>query len=378
MYDLLIRGGTVVDPSQGLHAVRDVALRNGKVAAVEASIAEGEAREVVDATGLIVAPGLLDLHVHVFWGVSHFGIDPDMTSLARGATTIVDAGSAGAATFPAFRKYVLGPSDTRIYSLLNISAMGMIDMAVGELEDLRWAMVDRAVETGLANPEYVVGIKARLSRETAGEQDVEALTRAIEAAEALDGFVMIHVGNTKTPLEELTAMLRPGDVVTHAFHGRGEGLIDDAGRVKPGITEAQRRGIVFDVGHGAGSFAFDTAEKALADGFRPDNISSDLHVYNVDGPVYDLANVVNKFLHLGLGLDDCIAKVTSVPAGVVGMEGEIGTLRSGAWGDAVLFEQREGEFRLDDAYGHSRTASRVLEPVTVVKSGAIYRQRSLR
>ena len=222
-----------------------------------------------------------------------------MTSLAKGATTIVDAGSAGAATFPAFRRYVLGPSDTRIYALLNISAMGMIDQAVGELEDMRWAMVDSAVATGLANPEYVVGIKARLSRETAGENDVEALTRAIEAAEALDGFVMIHVGNTKTPLEELTAMLRPGDVVTHAFHSRAEGLIDDAGRVKPGITEAQRRGVVFDVGHGAGSFAFDTAEKALADGFRPDNISSDLHVYNIEGPVHDQVSVLSKFMHLG-------------------------------------------------------------------------------
>ena len=372
MYDLLVKGGTVVDPSQGLHAVRDVALRNGKVAAVEPSIA-GEAGEVVDASGLIVAPGLLDLHVHVFWGVSHFGIDPDMTSLARGATTIVDAGSAGAATFPAFRRYVIGPSDTRILSLLNISAMGMIDMAVGELEDLRWAMVDRAVETGLANPECVVGIKARLSRETAGEQDIEALTRAIEAAEALDGFVMIHVGNTKTPLEELTAMLRPGDVVTHAFHGRPEGLVDDAGRVKPGILEAQRRGIVFDVGHGAGSFAFDTAEKALADGFRPDNISSDLHVYNVEGPVHDQVSVLSKFLHLGLPIDEVIGLSTQSTAKVLGATDTLGTLRPGAEGDVILMRLEEGDFTFTDSVGVSVQGRRRLNHVMTVKDGRVYR-----
>ena len=155
------------------------------------------------------------------------------------------------------------------------------------------------------------------------------------------------------------------------------GILEE-GRIRASVREALDRGVVFDVGHGAGSFSWGVVETALEQGVQPTSISSDLHVYNVDGPVYDLANVVNKFLHLGLSLDDCIAKVTSVPAGIVGMEGEIGTLRSGAWGDAVLFELREGEFRLDDAHGHSRTASRALEPVTVVKSGSIYRQRSLR
>ena len=224
MYDLLIRGGTVVDPSQGLHAVRDVGLRNGKVAAVEASISAGEAGEVVDASGLIVAPGLLDLHVHVFWGVSHFGIDPDMTSLAKGATTIVDAGSAGAATFPAFRRYVIGPSDTRIYSLLNISAMGMIDMAVGELEDLRWAMVDPRRRDGPREPGIRRGNQgAAVAGDGRANRTWRLSPGPSRPPRALDGFVMVHVGNTKTPLDELTEMLRPGDVVTHAYHGRPEG-----------------------------------------------------------------------------------------------------------------------------------------------------------
>ena len=373
MYDLLIKGGIVVDPSQGLNAARDIALSDGKVAAIEHSIDDGEAREVVDAAGLIVAPGLIDLHVHVFWGVSHFGIDPDITSLAKGVTTAVDAGSAGSATFPAFRRYVLQTAETRIYSLLNISAMGMIAKEVGELEELRWAIVEDAVATGLNNPDYVVGIKARLSRQIAGEQDVEALNRAIEAAAAINGFVMIHVGDTKTPLEELTAMLRPGDVVTHAFHDRSEGLLDDIGRVKPGIKEAQTRGVVFDVGHGAGSFAFDTAEKALADGFRPDNISSDLHIYNVEGPVHDQVSVLSKFMCLGLSLDDVIRLSTESASKVLGSTDALGTLRVGAEGDVTLMRREEGDFTFTDSVGVSVQGRERLSHVLTVKDGRVYR-----
>lgn len=373
MYDLLIKGGIVVDPSQGLNAARDIALSDGKVAAIEHSIDDGEAREVVDAAGLIVAPGLIDLHVHVFWGVSHFGIDPDITSLAKGVTTAVDAGSAGSATFPAFRRYVLQTAETRIYSLLNISAMGMIAKEVGELEELRWAIVEDAVATGLNNPDYVVGIKARLSRQIAGEQDVEALNRAIEAAAAINGFVMIHVGDTKTPLEELTAMLRPGDVVTHAFHDRSEGLLDDVGRVKPGIKEAQTRGVVFDVGHGAGSFAFDTAEKALADGFRPDNISSDLHIYNVEGPVHDQVSVLSKFMCLGLSLDDVIRLSTESASKVLGSTDALGTLRVGAEGDVTLMRREEGDFTFTDSVGVSVQGRERLSHVLTVKDGRVYR-----
>ena len=305
-HDLLIKNGTVVDPSQGLSAVRDVALSEGKVAAVETGILEGQTAEVFDASGMIVTPGLLDLHIHAFWGVSHYGIEPDPGNVAKGVTTALDVGSAGARTFSAFRRYVLETSATRLYALLNISAMGMISPKIGELEDLRWADVDEAVATGRANGDYILGIKARLSTTQAADNDVDALKRALEAAEALGGFVMIHVGGTKTPLEKLTAMLRPGDVVTHAFHGRSHGILDDAGRVLDGIREAESRGIVFDIGHGQGSFSFDVAEKALAQGFYPGNISSDLHIYNIEGPVFDQITTLSKFMHLGMSLEDVV------------------------------------------------------------------------
>ena len=174
-YDLLIRGGTVLDPSQELHALRDVAMFDGKVAAIGEGIAESEAAQVVDATGLIVTPGLVDMHVHTYWGASDYGIEPDIGNISRGVTTALDAGSAGALTFPAFRRHVLERSDTRQYALLNISAMGMLSPKIGELEDMRWADVEQVVEVGRANRDLVVGIKARLGRVQAAENDVDAL-----------------------------------------------------------------------------------------------------------------------------------------------------------------------------------------------------------
>ena len=372
-YDLLIKGGTVVDPSQELNAMRDVALSGGKVAAIAESIAESEAREMVDATGLIVTPGLVDLHVHAYWGASDYGIEPDIGNIAKGVTTALDAGSAGAFTFPAFRKHVLERSDTRLYALLNISAMGMLSPMIGELEDLRWADVERAVETGRANRDYVLGIKARLGRVQAAENDVDALRRALEAAEALDSLVMIHIGDSKTPLEELTAMLRPGDVVTHCFTGLPNGVLDDAGRVVAGVKEAQRRGVVFDVGHGAGSFSFDTAEKAISQGFMPGNISSDLHIYNIEGPVFDQVTTLSKFMHLGVSLYNVIRLSTETAAKTMGVGDRLGTLKVGADGDVAILRLDEGSYTLTDSTGVSVQAHQRLSHVQTIRRGQVYR-----
>ena len=234
-YDLIVKGGTVVDPSQGINGPRDVAFAGGKVAAVESSIPDSQGAQVLDGRGLMVAPGLVDLHIHGFWGASDWGIEPDPVCVARGVTTALDAGTAGSHTFPAFRRYVLERCETRLYALLNISALGVLSRGVGELEDLRWANVKKAVAVGQANREYIVGIKARLGMSQAGSNDVDALKRAIEAAEALGVFIMIHVGRTATPLGDLVAMLRPGDVVTHSFHGHAHGILDRSGKVLESI-----------------------------------------------------------------------------------------------------------------------------------------------
>ena len=386
-YDLLIKGGTVIDPSQALHDKRDVAFLDRKVAAVESSIPEAEARETFDASGHIVTPGLIDLHAHAYWGASDPGIPADSANVAKGVTTAVDAGSAGARTFPAFRKWVLERSDTRLFALLNISSMGMVGgNEIPELLDMRWAEVDKAVESWRANKEYVLGIKARLGRVQCLDNDVEALNRSLEAAEAMDGFVMIHVGNTATPLEDLCAMLRPGDVVTHSFGGMEDLLIDDSGKVRDGFKEAAKRGVVFDVGHGGGSFSFTSAEKAIADGFPPGNISTDLHQESVDGPVFDMLTTMSKFIHLGLSLDEVVRLTTQTTAQIMGMAGTLGTLAVGAEGDAAIVKLLEGRFPLVDRLGTrldfhglkweapvTVNAKQKLDHVATVRDGKMYR-----
>ena len=373
VYDLLIKGGRVIDPSQGLNSIQDVALMGGKVAFVQEDIPESQTRQLVDAHGLIVTPGLVDLHIHAYWGVAHYGIEPDPGNIGKGVTTALDAGSAGARTFPAFRKYVLERSRTRLYAILNISAMGMISNKIGELEDLRWADVDEAVASVQANRDLVLGIKARLSRHLAGDHDVDALKRALEAAEALDTFLMIHVGDTKTPLEELCNMLRPGDVVTHCFHGKPHGVLDNTGKVIDGIWEAQERGVIFDTGHGVGSFSFDTAEKALSQGLLPGNISSDLHMYNIEGPVYDQVTTLSKFLHLGLSLEEVLRRSTHTAATAISKADALGTLKVGAEGDVTVLRLEDGNFTFFDSHKKSVTAQQRLAHVLTVKGGSVYR-----
>ena len=349
MYDLLVTGGTVVDPSQGINELLDVAFHNGKVATVGKSIPDSKAMEVVDAHGKYVVPGLIDLHVHNYWGVSHYGIDPDITNISKGVTTAIDAGSAGAATFAAFRKYVLERADTRLYALLNISLTGMISRNIGELEELRYADVGQASRVGNQNRDYIIGIKARLSEDITHEHDTESIKRALEAAQAIGGFVMIHVGNTATPMEKLVELLRPGDVVTHSFHGNKSGILDDAGKVIDSFIDARNRGVVFDVGHGAGSFSFEVAERALADGFYPGNISSDLHVYNVEGPVFDQVTTISKFMWLGMSLYEVIRLTTETTAQTIGRSDKLGTLKPDSIGDAAILSLDCGRFTLTDS-----------------------------
>lgn len=377
----------MVDPSQGLNEPRDVALAGGKVAAVEDSIPDDHVREVLDATGMFVTPGLIDLHVHAYWGACTYGIDPDLSNLALGVTTALDAGSAGALTFRGFRKHNLEQAHTRLFALLNISAMGIISPDIGELEYLKWADVDLAVECGLANGRYVKGVKARLGRQILGENDdVEVLGRAIEAAEGFGGFVMIHVGNNPTALPSLMDMLRPGDVVTHAFHGFEDGVLDESGAVLEGMRRAQARGVVLDVGHGAGSFSFKSAERALASGLRPDTISTDISSLSFEGPVHDFATTLTKFMHLGMSLEEVIRRSTEVPARVLGVEDALGTLRVGAEGDVTVLRREEGRFPLVDRLspmtrmgptrwepGSTLVASQRLAHVRTVKAGAVYR-----
>jgi len=382
MFDVIVRGGRVVDPAQNLDAVVEVGTIGPRVAAVGTDLVkQGVRGEVIDATGLIVTPGWIDMHTHVYWGVAPLGVEADPNCLRRGVTTAVDAGSAGASTFPGFQRYVIDVSLTRVVAMLNLSAIGMAHDSsfgaemIGELEDIRWANVDRAIEVARAYADAITGIKIRLGRELVGpdgEHTREVLRRARRAADAIGKPVMVHPGDTAIPLAEILDYLVRGDVVTHVYHGRTEGVLDEGGSVRPSVTAAVERGVNFDVGHGAGSFTWRVARGALDQGLLPGTISSDIHVWNIAGPVYDLATTASKLLHLGISLPEVVRRVTATPATCIGMTGALGTLKPGALADVSLFRLAEGEWRFVDAAGQVEIGGARLEPVAVLRAGRRY------
>lgn len=374
-FDLVIQNGRLIDPAAGIDGYRDIAFRDGKVAAVAPKLDPGDA-PIVDARDKLVTPGLVDAHVHVFDGVSHYGIPPDPTCLAHGATTVLDAGSAGADTFRGFRKYVIETSATRILAMLNISSMGMLSEEVGELDDIKWADVPKALATIEANRDLILGVKVRLTRgiNCSGATGIRPLYLAREAADAAGLPLMIHPQDSwADSLDQVLAVLREGDIMTHMYHGMRHGILDENGRIHSAVLAARDRGVRFDVGHGQGSFSWDVCSRAMEQGFLPDTISSDLHSHNIDGPVFDLITTVSKFLVLGMSLNDAIERVTANPAVTLGMPGRIGTLAAGAEGDAVVLEQQDGRFELTDSHGETRIAHSRLLPSTVVKGGRVVR-----
>jgi dihydroorotase len=370
-----------VDPSQGLSAERDIAIAGHTVSRVDTNIPESEAREVLDARGRIVTPGLIDIHVHVYDGVAPLGIPADPNCIAKGVTTAVDAGSAGAHTFPGLRKYVINVVDTRVYALLNISVVGQStlsnDNPYGELLDLRYANARLAIRTIERNRDVILGVKIRLTSNIAGDHDLEALKLAREAADAVRLPLMVHIGGTHSPLAAILDMLKQGDVITHSFGGFRGGILDDRGRILPEVRKTVAAGVHLDVGHGRGSFSFDTAEKAMRQELLPGTISSDVHQFNVNGPVFDLATTLSKFLHLGMTLEQVIERATANPARTFGFPKGLGTLREGAEADVAVFKMEEGRFEFTDSLGAKRTGNRKLVPVATVKTGKIYGSASI-
>ena len=380
-YDLLIKDGKVIDPSQQLSALRDVAIAGGKIVRLAEKIDPSEARQVLDAAGKIVTPGLIDTHVHVYDGVGVYGIPADPNNIAKGVTTVLDAGSAGAHTFPGFRKQVIQPSATRVYALLNLSVVGLTTSSKenphGELLELRYINPQLAIRTIEQNRDAILGVKIRLSREITGERDLKVLALAREVVDAVKLPLMVHIGNSHSPLRAILAELRKGDVLTHCYHGKANGILDERGRVLPEVRDAVAKGIVLDVGHGVSSFSFDVAEKALKQELLPDIISTDIHHYNVHGPVFDLVTTLSKFLQLGMSLDQVIDRATRKPAQAFGLAKGLGTLREGAEADVAVFWLADGDFTFVDTLGQKRRGQRKLIPQATVKAGAVYGAASI-
>jgi dihydroorotase len=336
-YDLLFTGGEL--PGTG---PADVAVRDGLIAAVGPGLT-GSARTVVDVAGLLVTPGLVDLHTHV--GPGYWGIEPDPIAWCSGVTTWVDAGSAGAYTLAGLRRVVAG-TDVRVPALLNISAVGLAGRT-GESRDLDNCDTALAIDTVQAHRDLIHGIKVRIDRETVGGNGVEPLRRGLAAAQACGIPVMVHIGTAPPALDEVLDLLRPGDIVTHCASGI-------AAPLGPAVCAARERGVLLDIGHGSGGFAFDVLERQLAEGLAPDTVSTDLHARSVHGPVFDLPTTMAKLLAAGLPLADVLAAATVRPARALGLPG--GTLTVGAPADLAVFRIEEGAFEVVDAHRQVRHA----------------------
>lgn len=339
MYDLLIHGGHVIDPANDLDAPADVAICDGRIAAVAPSLDPSQARQVIDAAGQIVTPGLVDLHTHIYWGATYWGIEADPVAARSGATTWVDAGSAGAYSFPGFRQFICAASRVRTFAFLNLSAIGLI-APTWEFANLDYCDVDLAIRTVEENRDLIVGIKARIDHNTTRGVGIRPLHLARALADRVALPLMVHIGNGPPTLEEIVALLRPGDILTHCFTGGTHRLLSAEGRLSPIARELQLRGVLLDIGHGTGSFSYRTAEAAFEEGLLPDVISSDIHQLSVQGPMFDLPTTLSKFLNLGMALPDVIDRATRRPALAIGKP-ELGTLHPGSLVMLLSFASRK-------------------------------------
>ena len=370
-YELLLKGGRVIDPSQSFNAPADVALAGGRIAAIARDIDAAESERTVPVAGQIVTPGLVDLHTHGFAGVSHWGVDLDQYCIARGVTTAIDAGTSGSDSFDGFRRLVIERSCTRVLAFLNISRIGLIGQP-GELVDKRMIDVPACLRVAKEHADVIVGIKVRCSENYSGPNDIEAVRAARSVADQIGKPLMIHVGNPYSPMEKILELTRPRDIVTHAFRrGGGGGVIGNDGRVSDYIRRASERGVLFDVGHGSGSFSFAAAEAALKEKFAPATISSDIHAYSALGPVFDLPTTMTKFLHLGLTLEKVVELATVAPARAIDKTGEMASLKPGSPADVAVFDLVDGDFSLVDSQGEIRKARQKLVPVLTLKRGRI-------
>lgn len=370
-FDLLIKGGTVIDPSQQLHAPLDVAVKMGSIVEVSPDIPEKMAVNTVRAKGYVVTPGFIDIHTHCYDKVG-IGTDADQYCLRRGVTTVVDAGSAGFSMIPNFRKYIVNSSATRIRLLVDIGPFGVVVSGnyrnAENMALVKPQLTAMAVET---NRPVTVGVKARLQESVQGASDMEYLKKALEAAEAARVPLMVHIDGPHSPLPDLLGILRRGDIYTHCFNNHKNGMLDRNGKILPAALEARQRGVIFDIAEGQEHLSFDVAEKCLQQNFFPDTISTDLTNVDAERRVFDLPTLVSKFLALGVDLDKAIAMVTVNPSKVFDYGTEIGTLQPGKEADISIFELQDGRFEFEDGDGKTRSGRKRLVNKAVVRGGEL-------
>ena len=383
-FDLVIKGGDVLDPSQGLRGRRDIGIRYGAIEALEADIPAARALKVLDASGRTVLPGLIDLHSHVFPYGSAIGIPADELVQFQGTTTSVSAGDAGANNLAAFRRHIVAQTRTRLYAFVHIANMGLSGFPVAELFNIDFAQTDSAAKALAENADIVIGVKVRMSQNVIARHGLEPLKRAIRACElsGTGGKVMCHIGGVESVelMSQILDTLRPGDVLTHCFSGAPNDAgqftnIVQQGKVLPAAVSAKQRGVMFDIGHGGGSFDFTVAEPAMAQGVLPDTISSDIHVFSGNSPGMPyLTWVMSKFLALGLTLEQVVTMATATPAKVINRLAKLGTLQVGAPADATVVDIVQGPVEFLDTRNNKRSGNVLLKPTNTVVAGVAFGQ----
>ncbi len=397
VYDLVLKGGELIDPAAGFRAVGDVAFRDGRVAAVGPDLDESNAARALDVSGKLVTPGLVDIHGHYFPHATQMGISADSVCLPNGVTTTVDAGSSGWIQFDAFKEFVIRQEQTRLLALINLSALGMLQQyrdggygpsfsisggpatsvsqePVGELLDLRYAQVEEAVRCIRDNPGITLGVKVRVDPGVTGLENAgPALELGRKVADDTGSFMMVHAARSPISMARILEHLRPGDIVTHAFHGAENRILDDRGRLRPEALEARDKGIVMDVGAASANFDVEVSRSAIAQGMPPDTISSDVtRPRPARSVVYTLPELMSMFMGLGMPLEEVVAAATRNGAAAIGLPEEVGTLRPGAAGDAAVLEIEPGEFEYADAQGGRVRTDRRLRPTATVKDGSLW------
>jgi len=378
-FDLVIKGGDLLDPALKLRGKRDIGIRTGKIEAIEADIPAARANRVLDASGKLVLPGLIDLHAHVYPYGSAIGIPADELIAFQGTTTMVSAGDAGANNFAAFRRYVAAQTRTRLYAFVHIANIGLAGFPEPELYHLGFAKPEDAGRTVAENADIAIGVKVRMSENVINQAGIEPLKRAIRACEIAGGGarVMCHIGGVATPelMSEILNTLRAGDILTHCYSGfpniagKFTNIVQD-GKLLPAALAAKKRGVLFDVGHGGGSFDFTVAEAAIQQGAGPDTISSDIHVFSGNSPgIPYLTNVMSKFMALGFTLEQVVQMATAAPARAINRLPMLGSLQVGGPGDATLVEVAQGPVEFVDTRNNKRPGNAHIKPVQAVLAG---------
>jgi len=372
---LLLNARPIPAPTWAENGLVDITIdESGVVRQVTAASPENRGRGGIDLQGAYISRGWIDLHTHIYYGATDISIRPNVAGMATGVTTLVDAGSSGEASFAGFREYIAGPAQEKIYAFLNLGSIGLVACnRVSELADIRSIDIDRTLRVVQENRDIICGIKVRASHVILGSWGITPLLIGKKVARMVGLPLMVHIGEPPPLLDEILPALDPGDIITHCFNGKAGGNIADDEVILAVATEAHKRGILFDVGHGGASFSYRVARKALERGLIPWTISTDLHMQSVNGPAWDLATTMSKLYSLGMDLEDIVHAVTDHSASSIGRQGgqDSRWLSVGQLADFTVFETASARIAVSDSEGSTETLDKVILPRYALRGSAL-------